>query len=175
MKNLFVRILPFFLIADLIIPFLLAPTYKDYNSLTQVMSVLGNKMAPLHDVYNIWLVLLGIEIFIAGFSFLEIISKESNVLSIIIFSALVIYALGGCFLSGIFSVGETKSVESIAAKIHGFGSAIGFIVLAFVPLFLGMFFLKKLNIAFGIISYICFGFAILYFLFFPINLYLLKL
>ena len=39
MKNSFSNILPFLLIADLIIPFLLAPTYKGYSHLTQVMSV----------------------------------------------------------------------------------------------------------------------------------------
>ena len=42
MKNSFSNMLPFLLFADLIIPFLLAPTYKGYNHLTQVMSVLGN-------------------------------------------------------------------------------------------------------------------------------------
>ena len=54
MKNSFSSILPFLLIADLIIPFILAPTYKGYSHLTQVMSVLGNSKAPLHLIYNIW-------------------------------------------------------------------------------------------------------------------------
>lgn len=63
MKNSFSNILPFLLIADLIIPFLLAPTYKGYSHLTQVMSVLGNSKAPLHLIYNIWLIVFGIAIF----------------------------------------------------------------------------------------------------------------
>ena len=42
-----------------------------------------------------------------------------------LFSVIVIYALGGCILSGIFSVGETKSLETLSAKIHGYGSVIG--------------------------------------------------
>ena len=42
MKNYLSHILPFFFALDLIIPFLLAPTYKGYSHLTQVMSVLGN-------------------------------------------------------------------------------------------------------------------------------------
>ena len=52
MKNSFSNILPFLLIADLIIPFVLAPTYKGYSHLTQVMSVLGNSKAPLHLFRN---------------------------------------------------------------------------------------------------------------------------
>lgn len=41
-KNYLSHFLPVLLALDLIIPFLLAPFYKDYNHLTQVMSVLGN-------------------------------------------------------------------------------------------------------------------------------------
>ena len=50
MKNNIMLILPIALILDLLIPFFLAPTYKGYNHLTQVMSVLGNSKAPLHNV-----------------------------------------------------------------------------------------------------------------------------
>ena len=38
-KNYLSHFLPVLLALDLIIPFLLAPFYKDYNHLTQVMSV----------------------------------------------------------------------------------------------------------------------------------------
>lgn len=44
-KNYLSHFLPVLLALDLIIPFLLAPFYKDYNHLTQVMSVLGNSKA----------------------------------------------------------------------------------------------------------------------------------
>ena len=37
-----------------------------------------------------------------------------------LFSVIVIYAVGGCILSGIFSVGETKILETLSAKIHGY-------------------------------------------------------
>lgn len=62
MKNYLSHILPFFFALDLIIPFLLAPTYKGYSHLTQVMSVLGNSKAPLHLIYNIWLIVFGVAI-----------------------------------------------------------------------------------------------------------------
>ena len=40
MKNSFLLILPFALIADIVIPFLLALPYKEYSHAFQVMSVL---------------------------------------------------------------------------------------------------------------------------------------
>ena len=56
-------ILPIVLILDLVIPFILAPSYKGYNHLTQVMSVLGNSKAPFHNVYNMWLIVFGIDVY----------------------------------------------------------------------------------------------------------------
>lgn len=159
MKNNFSNILPFLLFADLIIPFLLAPTYKGYNHLTQVMSVLGNSNAPLHLIYNIWLVAFGIAILISALQLYPTIAQVSNSISILLFSVIVIYALGGCILSGIFSVGETKSLETLSAKIHGCGSVIGFLLLTFAPLFVGLYFFKVSNRLLGILSLICFIFC----------------
>lgn len=163
MKNSFSNMLPFLLFADLIIPFLLAPTYKGYNHLTQVMSVLGNSKAPLHLIYNIWLIVFGVAILISTLQLYPVIAQVSNPISIMLFSVIVIYALGGCILSGIFSVGETKSLETLSAKIHGYGSVIGFLLLTFVPLFVGLYFFKVSNGPLGILSLVCFIFAIGFF------------
>lgn len=163
MKNSFSNILPFLLIADLIIPFLLAPTYKGYSHLTQVMSVLGNSKAPLHLIYNIWLIVFGIAILIGTLQLYPTVAQVSNFISIMLFSIIVIYALGGCILSGIFSVGETKSLETLSAKIHGYGSVIGFLLLTLAPLFVGLYFFKVTNGLLGILSLIFFIFAIGFF------------
>gem|GEM_PF-1017746 len=80
-----------------------------------------------------------------------------------VFSVIVIYAVGGCILSGIFSVGETKSLETLSAKIHGYGSVIGFLLLTLAPLFVGLYFFKVSNGLLGILSLICFIFAIVFF------------
>lgn len=145
MKNSLSNILPFLLAADLIIPFLLAPTYKGYNHLTQVMSVLGNAKSPLHLVYNIWLIIFGIFILFSAFHLYPTVAKVSMAISILLFSVIAIYAIGGCVLSGFFSVGETKSLETLSAKIHGYGSVIGFLLLTLAPLFVGLYFFKTAN------------------------------
>ena len=69
------RILPIAFILDLLIPFTLAPAYKGYNHLTQVMSVLGNSKAPLHSVYNTWLVVFGITLAVTNFKVYAIVSE----------------------------------------------------------------------------------------------------
>ena len=129
----------------MIIPFLLAPTYKGYNHLTQVMSVLGNSKSPLHLIYNIWLIIFGIFILLSAFHLYPTVAKVSKAISILLFSVIVIYAIGGCVLSGFFSVGETRSLETLSAKIHGYGSVIGFSLLTLAPLFIGLYFFKIAN------------------------------
>lgn len=163
MKNSLSNILPFLLAADLMIPFLLAPTYKGYNHLMQVMSVLGNSKSPLHLVYNIWLIIFGIFILLSAFYLYPTVAKVSKAISILLFSVIVIYAIGGCILSGFFSVGETKSLETLSAKIHGYGSVIGFLLLTLAPLFVGLYFFKIANGRLGGFSLVCFVFAIVFF------------
>ena len=169
MKNSFSNILPFLLIADLIIPFVLAPTYKGYSHSTQVMSVLGNSKAPLHLIYNIWLVVFGVSILINTLQLYPTVAQVSNSISIMLFSVIAIYAAGGCILSGVFSVGETKSLETLSAKIHGYGSVIGFLLLTLAPLFVGLYFFKVSNGLLGVLSLICFILAMVFFTLFVMS------
>lgn len=157
------NILPLLLAADLFIPFLLAPTYKDYNHLTEVMSVLGNPKAPLHLIYNIWLVVFGVSLLISAVPLYSAVAETSKVISKLLFLIIAVYAIGGCVLSGFFPVGETKRLETMSAKIHGLGSVIGFLLLIFAPLIVGIYFFKIANRGLGLLSLICFVFATVFF------------
>ncbi|MEE0462866.1 DUF998 domain-containing protein [Blautia hydrogenotrophica] len=163
MKNNVMLILPIVFILDLLIPFTLAPAYKGYNHLTQVMSVLGNSKVPLHSVYNTWLVVFGITLAVTNFKVYAIVSEGSRLIAVILFVILLVYAIGGCILSGLFSVGEGKSLNSLSEKIHGYGSVIGFTCLTFAPLLLGIYTYKRNNIKFSIFSNGCFILALLCF------------
>lgn len=145
MKDRIFDVLPFLLIGDLILPFLFALTYRGYDHLTQVMSALGNPKAPLHILYNIWLIVLGIAILFCNFRLYPIFAEKSRFIAIMLFVIICVYAIGACILSGIFPVGETKELKTISAKIHGYGSAFGFMLLAFAPLFTGLYFSKLLT------------------------------
>lgn len=168
MKNSISHILPFLLAADLIIPFLLAPTYRGYHHLTQVMSVLGRPNAPLHLIYNVWLIVLGVAILIYTLRFFPAIAQISNLIAILLFFVIAAYAIGGCILSGIFSVGEIKELETFSQKIHGYGSVIGFLLLILAPLLIGLYFFKTSNRSLGILSLFCFLLATAFFILFTI-------
>ena len=166
MKDRIFDVLPFLLIGDLILPFLFAPTYRGYHHLTQVMSALGNPKAPLHILYNIWLIVLGIAILFCNFRLYPVLAEKSRFIAVMLFVIICVYAIGACILSGIFPVGETKKLEAISAKIHGYGSVFGFMLFAFAPLFTGLYFFKISNELLGVFSFICFVFSLLCFAFF---------
>lgn len=159
-------ILPYLLAADLIVPFLLAPSYKGYSHFNQVMSVLGNSKAPLHLIYNIWLVAFGFSIVISAIQLYPGIAKVSGTIAILLTFVLMIYAIGGCILSGFFSVEETKNLDTPAEKLHGYGSVIGFLLLTLAPLFVSLYFFKTSNPLFAVFSFICFISAIGFFVLF---------
>ncbi|NMS91874.1 DUF998 domain-containing protein [Clostridioides difficile] len=163
MKNNLLILLPISLLLDLTIPFIIAPTYKGYNHLTQVMSVLGNDKAPLHTVYNIWLIVCGIILLASNFKVYVIVSKSSSLVATLLFIVIMIYAIGGCILSGLFSVGELKSLDTISEKIHGFGSVIGFMTLTIAPLLIGIYSFKIERMGFAVFSIFCFIITVIFF------------
>ena len=57
----------------------------------------------------------------------------------------------------------SKSLETLSAKIHGYGSVIGFLLLTLAPLFVGLYFFKVSNGLLEILSLICFIFAIVFY------------
>ena len=91
-KNSVFLLLPVALALDLLIPFLLAPSYKGYNHLTQVMSVLGNDKAPLHMIYSAWLIVYGVILIIDNFVIYKVTSEFSKIIAVLLFISIMIYA-----------------------------------------------------------------------------------
>ena len=117
----------FFLLAlifDFVIVYILAIFFPKYSHLKSVMSIMGNNNSPVKNIYNIWLILLGIILIFMGFSIFIQYKNISNNLSIIIFTILVLYGIGGCVLSGIFPVNEKREIGTIHSKSHGISAGI---------------------------------------------------
>ncbi|MDU5083476.1 DUF998 domain-containing protein [uncultured Tissierella sp.] len=153
-------------IGDLLIPFFLAPFCKKYNHMTMVMSLLGNRNSPVHLIYNLWLIAAGIMLILGGLKLYAMYLPASNILSQVLLFCVVFYAIGACILSGIFSVGETKALITLPEKIHGYGSVLGFIVLTFVPLIIGIVSMYSNEVVYSVMSFIFFALSILFFAFF---------
>lgn len=157
-----------FLIAtagDLVVPFFIA-RFSEYNHLTMVMSVLGNHNRPMSWLYNLWLIVAGVVFLISAITWYKMYSRISVPLAAWLSIAIAIYAVGGCVLSGIFPVGETKELATIPAKIHGIGSSIGFMVFISCPLVIALLSFRRHKTSVGVISLLFFVAAIVFFAFF---------
>jgi hypothetical protein len=150
-------------VGDLIVPFFLAPFCNKYNHLTMVMSLLGNRNTPVHTLYNIWLIMAGIMLMLGNIKLYATYNSISKVLTVCMFVIIILYAIGACILSGIFSVGETKELMTISEKIHGYGSVLGFFLLTFLPLVIGILSFRSNDLTVGILSLLFFVLALTFF------------
>lgn len=151
---------------EFFVPWVLQHFYKGYNSKNMVMSALGNPESPVKNIYNIWLIWLGVFLVFTAFVTFQTNRKISIVLAVLISATIIIFAIGAGILAGMFSVNESKDVVTIASKIHGVGSAIGFMVLLFFPLLNSLIAFKNSDNIQGIICVIAFLFAVLFFVLF---------
>lgn len=137
---------------DLLVPYLLAPQYKGYRHLTMVMSLLGGKGSPVQPLYNLWLLTAGLLYLWGGAKLYTQYASVSKGLAGCLSAAVWAFALGACLLSGLCSVGETKGMATLPEKIHGIGSALGFLAYAFVPLLLALLCYRAREPAMGFLS-----------------------
>lgn len=151
------RLMPAFLAADLLLPFLLALFYKGYRHRDQVMSALGGGKSPVRVVYSVWLVMLGVFLLACHPGLYARLAGASQGRAWACAALLDIYAVGGCLLSGLFPVGEAKDSAGLSARVHGAASAIGFTALVFEPLAVGLWCFQSGNTGLGVGSLACFA------------------
>ena len=148
------------------VPWILKHFYPKYDAKTMVMSVLGSPESPVRKIYNAWLVWLGSFLLLDAFLLLAEIKKISTALAILTFISVAVFAIGAGILSGLFSVNESKAKITLAAKIHGAGSAIGFMTLLFFPLLRCIAAFRNNDAMQGMVCLISFILAITFFVFF---------
>lgn len=150
-------------VADLLVPYMLAPFYKGYSHRKQVMSVLGNPDCPVRSLYNIWLIILGILLIISTWNIATLYYPVSHGIAITLVILVLLFAIGAGILAGIFSVNKTKEIVTLASRIHGAGSALGFMALMFAPLFISILSFKQCYNIMGIVSGSSFVLTIMFF------------
>lgn len=154
------------ILGEFVLPWILKHFYKGYNSKTMVMSVLGSPESPVRIIYNIWLVWLGAFLLVTSILLFEVINAVSSILAILTLISISAFAIGAGILSGLFSVNESKEKVTAASKIHGAGSALGFMALLFFPLLWGIFSFGSGDIIQGVVCVTSFALAVLFFVFF---------
>lgn len=153
-------------VGEMLIPISLAPFYKGYKTTTMAISTLGNINSPVRLPFNLWMLIAGALFLTATPAIYNAYYQTSKSLSMVSVLFIGIFAIGACIFTCFFSVNETKDVITTASKIHGAGSAIGFMLFLFVPLFLAILSFRANDKSTGMISTVSFVFALLFFVLF---------
>ena len=151
------------LVADNLIPLLLARFYPRYKHKEMALSVLGSRQSPVKWIYNLWCIISGVVFCIAPYS---IYQESCNGLAIAIWILLAIYGIGCEIISGLCPLNESRQDRDIITKIHGGASAIGFMMLLVVPLLMAILQYQSSQMLLGTVSIVCFVFAFMFFCFF---------
>lgn len=124
MKNFYKFVIVIVLI-DCLLPFLLGLGYPEYNHLTMVISALGSNQSPVRIFFYIWMAILGVSFMFIGIQLYRWYRQTSKVLSLVLLVITIIYAVCDCVISSIFSIGNSKEMNTLPEILHGYGSAIG--------------------------------------------------
>ena len=154
------------MVGDLTVSFILSMFYGEYSNLKMSISALGNPSSPVRMMFNIWMLIEGILFLMA----LPAINNAFRPISGGITNALLIFvaffAIGASIFTCFFSVNESKDVVTLASKIHGVGSVVGFMLFLFVPLLIGILYYKDQNRKMGTVSIVSFIVSLIFFVLF---------
>lgn len=157
------------MVGDLLVSLLLSRFYRDYNSFKMTISALGNPSSPVRIPFNIWMFIEGILFLLALPAIHKAFHPISGGITTVMLIFIVIFAVGACIFTCFFSVNESKDVVTLASKIHGAGSVIGFMLFLFVPLLVGILFFKNQNQTMGVMSIVSFVLALVFFTLFVMS------
>ena len=129
---IFLVILLWATLGDLLVPIIIGVKYPGYNHLIDTISTLGTNKSPVQKFQCMNLIVVGILFIIfsvgQGLSFRQI--KWCHRLFII---GIILFGVGS-ILAGIFPEDPKGIAETISGKIHGIASGVGFIFLILNPL-----------------------------------------
>ena len=154
---------------DIIVSLVLPLFYKGYSIFNMSISALGNPASRVRLPFNIWMLIEGILFLISIPAFYNSFHKVSGGITVTTSAFIAVFAVGACIFTCFFSVNESKDVVTLASKIHGAGSVIGFMFFLFVPLMIAILSFRNKEGLIGWISIVCFVFALVFFTLFVMS------
>lgn len=137
------------MIGDISVSSVLPAFYKGYSIRKMSISALGNPKSPVRTIFNIWMFIEGLLFLLSTPAFFRIYSMVSPALAVTASAFIAVFAVGACIFTCFFSVNESKEQVTVASKIHGAGSVIGFMLFLFVPLLVRFFRLRMRKVETG--------------------------
>ena len=157
------------MIGDISVSSILPAFYNGYSVRKMSISALGNPKSPVRVIFNIWMLIEGLLFLAAIPAFFRHYFSVSAPLTVTAAAFIAVFAVGACIFTCFFSVNESKDTVTVASKIHGAGSVIGFMLFLFVPLLAAILSFRSSETVAGICSVVCFAVSIVFFALFVMS------
>ena len=148
---------------DLLVSLLLSLFYGEYDSMKMSISALGNPSSPVRGLFDIWMLFEGILFLLALPAVDRFFRPVSGWLTGVLLVFIAVFAVGACIFTCFFSVNESRDVVTVASRIHGAGSAVGFLLFLFVPLLVAILSFEDHNMTMGVVGIASFVLALVSF------------
>jgi len=148
---------------DLLVSLLLPLFYGEYNSMKMSISALGNPSSPVRALFDIWMFTEGVLFLLALPAVDRLFRPVSARLTGVLIVFIAVFAVGACIFTCFFSVNESRDVVTIASRIHGAGSAVGFLLFLFVPLLVAILSFEDHNTTMGVVGITSFALTLVFF------------
>lgn len=116
-------------LCDLAIPYALGPFYPGFSHLHDTLSTLTAKTSPVQSLASAWLILYGILWAIALLPLRP--ARFAPIRGWMVWGALLVWALGGGVLAGLFPEDLPGHAETLSGKLHGISAGLGSLALLF--------------------------------------------
>lgn len=117
-------------LSDFLIPYLLGLFLPNFSHISDLISALGADTSPVRHINDGWSIINGLIFFFAGIGIIGCHANYALIEQKLLGLCVVIFGLGDCLISGIFS--NTGAAWSVF--IHDAGSGLGFVALTIAPL-----------------------------------------
>lgn len=153
-------LLIFVLVADFIVPALLAFGYKGYSRTRRVISVLSSTGSPVKRLCRFWMLLQGVLFAIAGVNLFLYYQSVSYTVALWLMITLIVFAVLEGIIASFYSIEEDTSKLTTSAVIHNMASVTAFAALSFAPLFMAVLMFRQRELLLGGVSTVCFAAAL---------------
>ena len=116
------------LVGDFIVPYILGRRYPNYDNFKHVISELGTKQSPVRKHLSCWLVIFGTLVVIFGIGQKLQFANQTWLHNLYLWG-IIIFGIGAGVIAGLFPEDASGEEETVAGKVHGIFSGLGFIFL----------------------------------------------
>ncbi|MGX7243234.1 DUF998 domain-containing protein [Enterococcus quebecensis] len=124
------------IISELTVPWILIHFYSGYNPVTMLISDFGEDGSPTKVAFKIWQLIDGSLFLLTIPSFYERFKNTSKPLANWLSVMMATFAIGDCFITGIFDRSTNLDKMAIESLIHDYASGAGFVALLLAILIL---------------------------------------